>query len=120
MENLKKLINRYPLEIREHAERVAKYASLYGKDYERIGLLHDIIEDTNTILEEIPEDIREDINTLTRRKDEKYFDYIYRIKNGSKRAIIIKRLDIYDHLKQVKTLKPTLKKRYEKAKEILN
>ena len=114
------MINRYPLDIREHAKRVALLASVYGSDYTLVGLLHDIIEDTDTTLDELPEDIREDIDTLTRRDGETYFDYIYRVKEGSRRAIIIKRIDIYDHLNQTETLKPSLKERYEKAKEILN
>ena len=114
-----KIINRYPLEIKKHAERVANYASIYGKDYALVGLLHDIIKDTNTTLDELPIDIRKDINTLTRRKNETYFDYIHRVKNGSDRAITIKCIDIYDHLKQKETLKPSLKKRYKKAIKIL-
>lgn len=114
------LADRYPPDIREHAERVSEYASIYGNDYALVGLLHDIIEDTDTTLDELSEDIREDIDTLTRRDGETYFDYIYRVKEGSRRAIIIKRIDIYDHLNQTETLKPSLKERYEKAKEILN
>ena len=114
------LVNRYPPDIREHAERVSRYAGLYGNDYALVGLLHDIIEDTNTTLDELPEDIREDIDTLTCRNDETYFGYINRVKKGSRRAIIVKRTDLYDHLKQTKTLKPSLKERYEKAMEILN
>ena len=86
-----------------------------------VGLLHDIIEDTNTTLDELPEDIRIDIATLTRRSDETYFEYINRIKNnGSKRAITVKLCDINDHLNQKDTLKDSLKKRYLKAQEILN
>ena len=114
------LVSRYPSDIREHVERVSRYAGLHGNDYALVGLLHDIIEDTDTTLDELPEDIREDIDTLTRRDNETYFDYINRVKKGSRRAIIVKRADIYDHLKQTETLKPSLKERYEKAMEILN
>ena len=113
------IIDRYTLETRKHAERVSRYARIYGEDFALIGLLHDIIEDTETTLDEIPENIRIDIDALTRRKNETYFDYIRRIKKGSCRAIIIKYIDIYDHLKQKETLKPSLKKRYEKAIKIL-
>lgn len=116
---MKTLSNRYPSDVKKHAQRVSALASVYGKDYALVGLLHDIIEDTSTTLDEIPEDIRTDIDTLTRRKNEAYFDYIHRIKNGSRRAILIKYIDIYDHLTHTETLKPSLKKRYEKAKEIL-
>ena len=114
------LIERYPLEIRKHAERVAEYVEIYGGICKYVALLHDIIEDTETTLNEIPEDMRNDIDILTRKEDETYFDYIHKIKNSDNRtAIIVKLADIYDHLEQVETLKPSLKKRYEKAKEIL-
>lgn len=113
------IVNRYPKDIKAHAVRVANMCIKYGFDYMIVGLLHDIIEDTNITLDELPEDIRIDIATLTRRSDETYFEYINRIKNGSKRAIIVKLCDIEDHLNQKDTLKDSLKKRYLKAQEIL-
>lgn len=115
------LINRYPKDIKAHAVRVADMCIKHGFDYMIVGLLHDIIEDTDATLEELPEDIRTDIATLTRRSNETYFEYIDRIKNnGSKRAITVKLCDINDHLNQKDTLKDSLKKRYLKAQEILN
>ena len=113
------ITERYPPEIFNHAKRVANLASKYGKDYELLGLLHDILEDTTTKADELPEEIREDCITLTRNNAETYFEYINRVKNGSKRAMIIKLCDIEDHLNNEDTLKPSLKKRYLKAKEIL-
>ena len=114
------LIERYPLEIREHTERVAEYVEIYGGTCKYVALLHDIIEDTETTLNEIPKDMRNDVDILTRKENETYFDYIHRIKNsGSRIAIIVKLADIYDHLTQIETLKPSLKKRYEKAIKIL-
>jgi len=114
------IIERYPKDVLFHAKRVATLASTYGKDYELLGLLHDILEDTNTDVSELPEDIREDCITLTRRETETYFEYIERVGKGSKRAITIKLLDIEDHLNNKDTLKASLKKRYLKAKEMLN
>ena len=114
------LIERYPIEIRKHAERVAKYVEIYGGTCKYVALLHDIIEDTETTLDEIPEDMRNDVDILTRKENETYFDYIHRIiDSGSRIAMIVKLADIYDHLEQVETLKPSLKKRYEKTKRIL-
>ena len=117
---VRELFDRYPTEeLKNHALRVATYASHHGKIYYLIGLLHDIIEDTNTTLEELPEDIRTDISTLTRRSDETYFEYIDRVRNGSERAIIVKLYDIKDHLEQKATLSKSLEKRYLKARDIL-
>jgi (p)ppGpp synthase/HD superfamily hydrolase len=117
--NLINLIERYPADIKTHAMRVSVLASGYGNDYELIGLLHDIIEDTDTTLDELPVDIRDDIDILTRKNSETYFEYINRIVNSNKRAIIIKCCDIYDHLQCVDTLTDSLKKRYDKAYFIL-
>lgn len=113
------ITDRYPKDILEHAKRVAKLASKYGKDYEMLGLLHDILEDTNTKAEEIPENIREDCITLTRKDTETYSEYIDRVNNGSIRAIVVKLCDIEDHLNEKATLKPSLKPRYIRAKELL-
>lgn len=114
------VVNRYPKDIKAHAVRVADMCVKYGFDYMTVGLLHDIIEDTDTTLDELPEDIRIDIATLTRRSDETYFEYINRIKNyGSNRAITVKLYDIKDHLQQKDTLSKSLENRYLKARDIL-
>ena len=113
------LIERYPTDIKNHAMRVSALASGYGRDYELIGLLHDIIEDTDTTLDELPVDIRDDIDILTRKNNETYFEYIDRIVNSNKRVIRVKCCDIYDHLQYVDTLTDSLKKRYDKAYSIL-
>ena len=114
------LVNRYPKDIKAHAVRVADMCIKHGFDYMMVGLLHDIIEDTDTTLDELPEDIRIDIATLTRRSDETYFEYINRIKNyGSNRAITVKLYDIKDHLQQKDTLSKSLENRYLKARDIL-
>ena len=115
------VIERYPKDVLEHALRVSKLASKYGKDYETLGLLHDILEDTDTNIEEIPEDEEfiSDLIALTRFADETYFEYIERIKRAGKRAITVKLCDIQDHLDNKETLKPSLEKRYLKAKELL-
>lgn len=120
------IVERYPTDIREHAERVADMVKPFGEDYVITALLHDIIEDTNTEIDElinslhIEFDIIDSIFVLTRFVTETYFEYIDRIiSKGGKRAIIIKYYDILDHLHNKTTLKPTLEKRYLKAKKIL-
>lgn len=114
-----KLIERYPPNIEEHVDRVAMLATTYGNDYETVALLHDILEDTKTTEDELPEEYREDIVALTRKDTETYFEYIERVSKGSKRAITIKLFDIEDHLNNKDTLKPSLEKRYLKAKKML-
>lgn len=118
--NISDLIERYPDDIKAHAKRVAYYARKYGTRYELVGLLHDIIEDTCTTLEELPVDVRDDVAILTRNPNDTYFDYIRNIKKyGSHRAFMVKLFDIYDHLNQKETLTKSLEKRYLKALEIL-
>lgn len=120
------IVERYPTNIREHAERVADLVKPFGEDYIITALLHDIIEDTNTEIDElinslhIDFDIVDSIFVLTRFSTETYFEYIDRIvSKGNKRAKIIKYYDILDHLHNKATLKPSLEKRYLKAKELL-
>ena len=114
------LVERYPSDVRKHVKRVAKLAERYGNDYEIVAILHDILEDTETTEDELPVEYKEDVITLTRKNTETYFEYIKRVSKGSKRAITIKLLDIEDHLNNKATLKPSLEKRYLKAKEMLS
>ena len=117
------LLAQYPTDIKNHVKRVADMVKPFGKDYEIVALLHDILEDTNItymeLLNILPADIAEDVLILTRHPSDKYFDYIKRISESSKRPIIVKYCDIVDHLHNKATLKPTLEKRYLKAKKIL-
>lgn len=117
------IVERYPTDIREHAERVEELVRPFGKDYMIVALLHDILEDTEVTYEDLskalPYVIVNDIFALTRKSDETYFEYIDRITKSEKSVIIIKYYDILDHLNNKETLKPSLKKRYLKAKELL-
>ena len=119
------IVERYPTDIREHAERVEELVRPFGIDYMIVALLHDILEDTDIIYDDLLKvfsfynlDIVDDIFALT-RFNETYFEYIDRITRSTKRVKIIKYYDILDHLHNKATLKPTLKKRYLKAKKIL-
>ena len=117
------IIERYPIDVMEHAERIMNLVRPFGKDYMVVALLHDIIEDTEVTYEDLskilPYDIVDDIFTLTRKSNQTYFEYIDKITKSPKRVIIVKYYDILDHLYNKATLKPTLEKRYLKAKEIL-
>ena len=91
-----------------------------------VALLHDIVEDTDIMYDDLLKvfssynsDIVHDIFALTRKPNQTYFEYINEITKSTKRAKIVKYYDILDHLHNKATLKPSLKKRYLKAKEIL-
>ncbi len=121
--NVNDIVEKYPIDVMEHAERIMNLVRPFGKDYMMVALLHDILEDTEVTYEDLskvlPYDIINDIFALTRKSDETYFEYIDRITRSTKRAKIVKYYDILDHLHNKATLKPTLEKRYLKAKEIL-
>ena len=117
------MIERYPMDILEHVERVMDLVRPFGREYMMVALLHDILEDTEVTYEDLskalPYTIVNDVVALTRKSDETYFEYIDRITKSAKSAIIIKYYDILDHLNNKATLKPSLEKRYLKAKTIL-
>ena len=124
------IIERYPIDVLEHAERVMNLVRPFGKEYMTIALLHDILEDTDVTVNDlynccfadsnINSHIINKIIILTRKLNETYFEYIKLIiERGGKECIIVKYYDILDHLNNKETLKPSLKKRYLKAKELL-
>lgn len=121
--NVNDIVERYPIDVIEHAERVMNLVRPFGKDYMIVALLHDILEDTDVTYDDLskalPYVIVNDIFALTRKSDETYFEYIDRITKSAKSVIIIKYYDILDHLNNKVTLKPSLEKRYLKAKQIL-
>lgn len=67
-----------------------------------VGYLHDLVEDTDTTLEEIEEyfgiQVRDLVDAMTHREGESYKEYIFRIKTKGQKAIIVKRADILDNL----------------------
>ena len=93
-----------------------------------LAVLHDVLEDCDVsrdklINEGIPEYLVEKLEVLCKGKNEKYFDYIDRIK-VDQLTINVKLSDLEDNmnLKRLKELKDKDMKRlekYQKAKEIL-
>lgn len=101
-----------------HVERVARRVPDY---YRQLAYLHDVIEDTNIMIKDIAREFdlqtANDVDALTREKDEKYFDYIDRVSNNPN-ARIIKIADLYDHLTHG-DIPDKLRNRYLKALGIL-
>jgi hypothetical protein len=101
-----------------------------------VGLFHDILEDNldsrdiiqNKLLKMFNYnwDIFRAIQYISRDEDVSYFDYIWFIKymkdenkQGGELAWKVKIADLKHNLSRTETLKPSLKKRYEKALRIL-
>lgn len=82
--NVNDIVERYPIDVMEHAERVMNLVRPFGKEYMTVALLHDILEDTEVTYEDLskalPYVIVDAIFALTRKSNETYFEYIDRIK----------------------------------------
>ena len=67
-----------------------------------VALLHDIVEDTYVTLSDIQghfgNSVRDDVDALTRRKNEDYTKYIIRISKASPVAIKVKLADLKHNL----------------------
>jgi hypothetical protein len=86
-----------------HSIRVGELASRQGADYATVGLLHDMLEDSDVTLDElravgVTEVELAAIELLT-RGDESYEDYVAEIANSEDRlALSVKLCDLLDHL----------------------
>lgn len=99
-----------------HPLRVAE--SGVGEEEKVVGLLHDVLEDCSgqhLYKAEMPKHIMDAVIAITRNEDEKYFDYIKRCCDNPLAA----QVKVYDILDNWRTSKPSLKKRYLKALEML-
>ena len=127
--NVIDLYERLPQSIKEHSKRVAFLTEYYTAGLEDkitikcfvVGLLHDLLEDTEFTAKDIDDkNVRETVVILTRKANETYFEYIQRIiDSDNKYAYFVKLADISDHLLQIETLTSSLKDRYEKALRML-
>jgi (p)ppGpp synthase/HD superfamily hydrolase len=92
-----------------------------------VGLFHDILEDTRLsdwqlflfLTKYNMYKVYLEINRITRDRDETYFEYIKRLKEYNDVCTRVKIADLKHNLLRTETLKPSLKKRYEKALRIL-
>jgi len=111
------LIRLLPEDVRQHTLRVAD--GLHG-DAHLVALLHDVVEDTEATLAdlEVEPHVLAAVAAITRDPAETYFAYIERVRLVPL-ARLVKLADLEDHLGQVATLRPSLKKRYLKALELL-
>ncbi len=87
----------------EHSNRVGTLASRQGPSYATVGLLHDMLEDSDVTLQElraagVTEEELDAIQLLT-RGPEPYEDYVSVVANSDDRlAISVKLCDLLDHL----------------------
>ena len=117
----------YPKKKLQHALRVANYAVEIGSIDVRcenksdelfvVGLLHDLVEDTEYTKEQLFEDfgypIGDAVMIVTKGEDEEYQDYIQRVLNSKNLiAFIVKKADMKDHMAQTETLTDKLKEKY--------
>lgn len=111
----------------EHSLRVMEYthdtAKIYGISdlnfrLAIVALLHDVVEDSDTILDEIEKEFsrytRNCVEVLTHDKENmSYSEYIDLIMNCPlPEAKAVKHADMKDHLAQKETLTPKLKEKY--------
>lgn len=92
-------------------------------DLKIIALLHDVVEDSNITLEQLSKyfnnDIIESVDAITRKPNEKYFDYIKRV-HLNNNAKLVKIADLKQNLDISKIKNPTKYdisrcKKYKKA-----
>ena len=111
----------------EHSLRVMEYtrdtAKIYGISdlnfrLAIVALLHDVVEDSDTTLDEIEKEFsrytRNCVEVLTHDKENmSYSEYIDLIMNCPlPEAKAVKHADMKDHLRQKETLTPYLKEKY--------
>lgn len=104
-----------------HIDRVLGLVIQMGlsEDYQIVACLHDVLEDTDTTIEEVYDNFGLEISNavvaITKRKDESYEEYLENILdyNFIKQ---VKVCDVLSNLKEsVKTNKHQLVKKYENA-----
>jgi len=88
-----------------------------------VALLHDSLEDGYSDVEELKSyfdsDIVDDVITLSKQPEEKYFDYVKHVKRMGGRPLRVKILDAKINYNRCKMRGDSLIRRYEKALKIL-
>ena len=99
-----------------HPARVAKWLrdQGYPKIYQIVGWLHDTVEDTGLLYEEIQDkfgpEVKKAVQCLTHDEDESYAEYIMRVRTNPT-ASVVKIADLNDNLSD---LLPKNKQRIDK------
>lgn len=102
-EQLQLAREKLPADKLEHSMRVGELASRQGPAYAAVGLLHDMLEDSDVTLDElraagVTEQEMTAIQLLT-RGPEPYEDYVAAVASSEDRlAISVKLCDLLDHL----------------------
>ena len=102
-----------------HPEAVAE--QVIAPFLKAAAYLHDVVEDTNytvgdLLKEGFPEEVCEIVGILTKGKDERYLDYILRVKENH-RARQIKLADLAHNLSDLR--KGSLRDKYELTEHLL-
>ena len=96
-----------------HPIRIAEAVS-DDPDARVVAILHDVVEDSDISLDdlrrEFPAHIVAAVDAVSRREDEIYREFIARR---------VKLADIEDHLRDLPAERASLRKRYERAKSVL-
>lgn len=103
-----------------HPARVANRMEQYDESGIAVAYLHDVVEDTSFTLDDLRregfnDEILEAVDAITRRKGEKYFDYIRRLSSNP----IAKRVKIADLQENLSQGDLSLSTRYYKALKML-
>ena len=108
-----------------HPLAVMKSLSEYPHHVQAAAVLHDVVEDCDVTVEELQKEFPQEVVTLveamTRGKEERYFDYIERVKHSGKEAVAIKLADIRHNMNPARRARDaeSMNQRYEKAIRIL-
>lgn len=119
----------HPYHVAERVDELCERTNMSKKEHEAlicIAFLHDILEDTDTTVNELygegfSDNIVHAVIALTRRKRETYQDYIERCRENTY-AAVIKTFDLIHNMNLNRLDAPTNvdKKRYEKYKKALD
>ncbi len=101
-----------------HPQRVSD--SLKGDPARIVGWLHDVVEDSDTTLDDLwaegfENEVVDAVEAVTKKKDETYLDFILRAKKN-KIGTMVKIADIKDNLRDLEVSK-TMRARASAARE---
>ena len=99
-----------------HAERVGQAVAHLGEAYEAAGYLHDVVEDTDTSLDDLrhlgfTEEVVEAVDALTKREGETHAERVLR----AGRNTVAREVKIADMRDNLRPGCGTLEKRYRKG-----